>query len=138
MLRLQAVYGEGIENYMNDAPADVAPRNNFSDPVRPIVGELLPVLGVSAFLDVVWNEELTSTVGYSLIDIENSSGQADNAFSRGHYALANVLWHPVKGFFVGPELQWGMRENFNDDFESDDFRIQVSAKYSFSHKLGGQ
>src|SRR5687767_9686528 len=41
-LRLSVVYGEGIQNYMNDAPADVGIRNNFADPVRPIVGEVLP------------------------------------------------------------------------------------------------
>jgi len=27
-LRLQVVYGEGIENYMNDAPVDVGIKNN--------------------------------------------------------------------------------------------------------------
>ena len=27
------VYGEGIQNYMNDAPVDISLRNNFSNPL---------------------------------------------------------------------------------------------------------
>ena len=33
---------------------------------------------------------------------------------------------------LGPEIQWGKRENFRDGFTSDDFRIQFSFKYNFS------
>lgn len=138
VLRLQAVYGEGIQNYMNDAPADVGIRNNFSDPVRPIVGEVLPVLGLVAFLDINWSESMTSTIGYSMIDIDNSNGQSDDAFKQGDYALANVLFYPVKNVMFGPEIQWGRRENFRDGFTSDDLRIQFSVKYNFSHTLGGK
>ena len=32
--RFQVVYGEGIENYMNDAPADIGIKENFSDPTE--------------------------------------------------------------------------------------------------------
>jgi hypothetical protein len=39
---------------------------------------------------------------------------------------------------LGPEVQWGKRENFRDGFSSDDFRIQFSAKYNFSLSLGGK
>ncbi len=49
--RFAVVYGEGIENYMNDAPVDIGVVNNFSNPARPIKGVALPVLGVVAFLD---------------------------------------------------------------------------------------
>lgn len=136
-LRLSVVYGEGIQNYMNDAPADVGIRNNFNDPVRPIVGEVLPLLGVVAFIDINWSETLSSSIGYSLVDIDNSDGQADNAFKRGDYALANVLFSPVKNLMFGPEIQYGRRENFRDGFTSDDVRVQFSVKYSFSHTFGG-
>lgn len=137
VLRLQAVYGEGIENYMNDAPADLGVRNNFGNPTRPIEGELLPVLGLVAFLDINWSEKMTSTIGYSMLDIDNSDGQTPDAFKRGDYALANVLFYPVKGVMFGPEIQWGRRENFSDGFTSDDVRIQFSVKYNFSHTFGG-
>jgi hypothetical protein len=48
--RLGAVYGEGIQNYMNDAPADVGPEIT-GDPTRSLEGEPLPMLGISAFVD---------------------------------------------------------------------------------------
>ena len=136
--RLSVVYGEGIQNYMNDAPVDVGIERNFSNPRTPVVGKALPLVGVVAFLDLNWNAKWTSTVGYSMIDIDNSDGQSDDAFKKGQYALANLLYYPTPSVFLGPEIQWGKRENFRDGFTSDDFRIQFSAKYNFKLSLGGK
>jgi hypothetical protein len=138
MARLSVVYGAGIENYMNDAPVDIGVKNNLSNPVTPVVGKALPVLGVVAFLDLNWNAKWTSTVGYSLVNIDNSDAQAANAFKRGQYALANILYYPTSNLFLGPELQWGKRENFKDGFSSDDVRVQFSVKYNFKYQLGGK
>ena len=137
-IRASVVYGKGIQNYMNDAPVDIGIKNNFSDPRRPIVGEPLPVLGIVAFYDRTWSDKWTSTIGYSMIDIDNSDGQANDAFKRGHYALANILYYPISNFFVGPEVQWGRRENFKDGWSYDDVRIQFSAKFNFKTTLGGK
>jgi len=136
--RLSVVYGEGIQNYMNDAPVDVGIQNNFQDPRTPVLGKALPLLGIVAFLDLNWNEKWTSTVGYSMLDIDNSDGQTDDAFKKGQYALANILFHPTPDVFLGPEIQWGRRENSRDGFTSDDVRIQFSAKYNFKLSLGGK
>jgi hypothetical protein len=137
VLRVAVVYGEGVQNYMNDAPQDVGIRNNFSNARRPIEGEALPLLGVTAFIDLNWSEKMTSTIGYSFLDIDNSDGQAADAFKRGDYALANVLFYPVKNVMFGPEIQWARRENAEDGFSSDDLRVQFSVKYNFSHTFGG-
>jgi hypothetical protein len=136
--RLQWAYGEGIENYFNDAPVDIGIRTNFGNLRTPILGEALPALGVVAFIDLNWSDKWTSTAGYSLVDIDNSDGQLDSAFSKGEYALANILYYPVKNVLLGPEIQWGKRENFADGFTSDDFRIQFSVKWSFSLSMGGE
>jgi hypothetical protein len=136
-LRLAVVYGEGVQNYMNDAPEDVGIENNFSDPVRPIEGKVLPLLGVTAFLDIAWSDAMSTSIGYSLIDIDNSSGQSDDAFKKGDYALVNLLFTPVKNVMFGPEVQYGRRENARDGFTSDDLRVQFSFKYSFSKTFGG-
>jgi hypothetical protein len=137
VLRLQVVYGEGIQNYMNDAPADVGIVPNPGNAVQPILGEALPLLGVVAFIDLNWSAKWTSTVGYSFLDIDNSAGQAPNAFKKGQYALANLLYHPTSKLFYGPELQWGDRENFSDGFSSDDVRVQFSVRYDFAASVGG-
>jgi DcaP outer membrane protein len=132
------VYGEGIQNYMNDAPVDVGIENNFTNPVTPIVGKALPMVAISAFFDHNWSKEWTSTIGYSYLDISNSDGQAPDAFKRGHYALTNILYHPASNIYMGPELQWIRRENFKDGWSVDDVRIQFSARYDFKASIGGK
>jgi hypothetical protein len=136
-IRLQLVFGEGIQNYMNDSPVDIGIRNNFSNAVSPIEGKPLPIVGLVAFLDHTWNEKFTSAVGYSRQDNDNTDGQAPNAFKTGQYALGNLLYTPAPNVMVGGELQWGRRENNSDGFSSDGFKVQFSFKYNFSHKLGG-
>ena len=133
VLKLQVVYGSAIENYLNDAGADIAVKTNPADADRPVEGVGLEVLGTVAFLDLSWNSWLTSTLGHSFVEVLNSNGQNDRAFSAGHYALANVLVHPNENFLFGPEFQWGQRRNFRDGWVYDDYRIQFSMKYSFSH-----
>jgi outer membrane DcaP-like protein len=133
VVRLQVVYGEGISNYMNDATVDVG----ALAPGDPDVAEALPLLGVVAFYDRTWNERWTSSIGYSMVDIDNSEGQTPDAFHRGQYALVNLLNHSVKNLMWGGELQWGKRENNSDGFDVDDLRFQVSVKYNFSYGWGG-
>ena len=137
VVRLQFVVGEGIENYMNDAPADVGAVPNFGDPRRPIKGEPLPVTGIVAFLDHQWSEKWSSSIGYSRVDIDNTAGQSPDAFRVGQYALGNLLYHPAPNVMAGGELQWGRRENFSDGFRQDGLKVQFSFKYNFSFKTGG-
>ncbi len=137
VFRGSVVYGEGVQNYMNDATADIGVAENFDNSRRPINGEAIPMLGIVAFLDLNWNDKWTSTVGYSMLDNDLPDGQAPNAFEKGQYALANLLYHPVPNVFYGLELQWAKRENFTDGFSSDDVRLQFSAKYNFSQSFGG-
>ena len=137
VVRLQFAYGEGIQNYMNDAPVDIGIQNNFSDRRTPIEGKALPIVGIVAFVDHTWSDEWSSAIGYSYTDINNSDAQSPNAYRRGHYALGNLLYTPVPNVLVGGELQWGRRENFSDGFHSDGFKIQFSFKYNFSARIGG-
>jgi DcaP outer membrane protein len=137
VVKLQLVVGEGIENYMNDAPVDVAVVANPGDPSRPIKGVALPVVGLVAFLDHKWSEKWSSAIGYSRVDIDNTSGQTPNAFRVGQYALGNLLYSPTSNMMLGGELQWGRRENFSDGFRGDGLKVQFSFKYNFAFKVGG-
>src|SRR5688572_2476820 len=132
VLRGQVVYGEGIQNYMNDAPVDVGIENDPGNGAAPVKGVALPLLGVVAFIDHSWNEKFSTAIGYSMIDIDNSDAQADDAFQKGQYAAANLMYYPVKNVMAGVELQYGDRTNFRDDFESDILKVQFSFKYNFS------
>jgi hypothetical protein len=129
--RFQVVYGDGIENYMNDAPVDIGVKNNFGNPVTPIKGVALPVLGAVSFLDHNWSDRFSTAIGYSMLNIENSDAQKPSDFHQGHYALGNLLYHPVPSATIGAEFQFGRRVNFSDGFNVNDYRLQFSFKYDW-------
>ncbi|HEY1812904.1 MAG TPA: DcaP family trimeric outer membrane transporter [Kofleriaceae bacterium] len=137
LIKLQLVYGSAIENYMNDAGPDVGPKTIDPVTISTITGTGLQVLGLVAFVDLKWCDALTSTAGYSLVWIDNSADQAATSFHMGQYALGNLLFHPTKSLLFGPEFQYGRRTNAFDGFSSNDYRLQFSVKYNFSHTVGG-
>ena len=137
VIRFQYVFGEGIQNYMNDSPIDIGIVNNPGNAVIPIRGEPIPLQGLVLFLDHTFSPKYSTTVGYSWQENDNTEGQAPNAFRTGHYFLANLMHYPAKNVMLGGEYQWGRRENFSDGFSSDGSKIQFSFKYNFSWKLGG-
>jgi hypothetical protein len=128
--RFEFVYGSGIENYMNDAPVDVATKTTSN--ALGFKGVTLPVLGVVSFLDHAWSDRFTSSVGYSLINISNTNGQNAADFHQGHYALANLLYKPVPKVTIGGEFEFGRRLNFSDGFNVNDYRMQFSFKYDWA------
>ena len=123
---------------MNDAPVDVGPRVDLDNADQPLDGEPLPVLGTRRLRrPQLERARCPAPSATRCIDIDNSDGQSPDAFSRGHYALANMMFYPAPSVMLGPEIQYGRRENFRDGFDSDDLRIQFSAKYNFSHEWRG-
>jgi hypothetical protein len=143
-LRLQFVQGAGIQNYYNDAPVDVAAEKQL-EPIQPIVGAVttpvkgkaLPIMSFVAYLDHNWKPGWSTAIGYSRVDVDNSEGQAPNAYKNGGYFSANLLYAPQSNVMMGGEFQWLRRENNSDGFSSNDTRVQFSFKYSFNHKIGG-
>lgn len=136
VIRLQVVYGEGIQNYMNDATVDIGTELNPGDPVQPVKGVPIPMTGVVAFLDHTWNEKMSSSIGYSMLDMDNTDGQSPSAFKKGQYILGNLLFTPAQNYMVGVEAGWIERENFSDGYKVDNVHVQVSAKYNFSFGAG--
>lgn len=131
------LHGEGIQNYMNDAPVDVALKNT-GNPSKPVEGVALPVTGLVAFMDVQWSDKVSTAFGYSSIDIENSNGQAANAFKKGGYIAANLMFHPVKNAMMGAEFQWGDRHNYTDGWSTSISKVQFTFKYNFSQVFYGK
>jgi len=140
LFRLSVLYGEGVENYMNDAPVDVAIDTTEKN------GVALPVFGAVAFFEHNWSEKFSSTIGWSMLSIDNSDGQEYSAFKLGNYALGNVIYYPVPSVMMVAEVQFGNRENLGEPSEElpenveyfktyDIWKVQFSFKYSFSHKV---
>lgn len=132
--RGSALYGEGVENYMNDAPVDIGIKNTGNTSM-PVEGVALPVTGLVGFLDINWNPKFSSSLGYSSLDIDNSNAQAPNAFKKGQYIVGNLLYYPVKNAMMGIEFQWGKRENYTDGWSTTISKIQASFKYNFSQSF---
>jgi hypothetical protein len=76
-------------------------------------------------------------MGWSMVRIQNSDAQLPSAFHNGQYASINGLYTPLPQVLMGAEFLWGYRRNFSDGFTYNDYRLQVSFKYSFSQKFGG-
>lgn len=133
----QMVYGKGIQNHLTDSGPDIGIENNLGDPSTPVLGVALPVVGGLVFLEHSWNAQWSSTVGYSKIRVYNSDAQTANAFKAGNYATLNLLYHPFPGSYIGTELIWGDRNNYDDGFSSSALKLQFSVKYDIFHAFAG-
>lgn len=140
--RLSVLYGAGVQNYMNDAPVDIAIETT-DDPEKPVKGVALPLLGVVAFLEHNWSDKFATAIGYSMLSIENTESQNYDAFKMGNYAIGNIIYYPVTDVMMVAEVQYGNRQNFKDsptpnpDYlkTTDILKVQFSFKYNFSHKM---
>jgi hypothetical protein len=127
VLKLQVVYGEGIGNYMNDGGIDIAP--DSSDPAQADASAV-GLLGISAYYDHYWNDQWSTSLGWSMTDLDTEDGQADNEFETGQIAQINLLHYPADNVLLGTEFIWGQREDV-DGNTGTDYRIQFSLKVNF-------
>ncbi len=125
---LSVVYGEGIASYMNDGGVDLAPKGST---LANASAAAVPLLGVVAYYDHYWNEQWSSSIGYSTTRVDNEDLQDRTSFKSGQYASANLLHYPAKNIMVGAEVLWGQLENKAGE-KGDDSRVQISVKYNFS------
>jgi hypothetical protein len=77
-----------------------------------------------------WNTKWASTAAYSLVSIDNASGQAPTDYHSGQYVILNLRYYPAERVMLGGELLYGVRED-NDGSTGDDLRLQFSAQYRF-------
>jgi hypothetical protein len=137
--------GAGIQNYMNDAETDVGIKRQYDNTLTPITGVAIPLVGVVTYFDIYWNQKLSSAIGYSIMNNNTTEAQLSTAYERGQYASVNLLYTPAKNCTLGPELQWGKRQN--NDFAGDprfnlaaakgnsgtDVKLQFSFRYFFNN-----
>jgi len=130
-LLLGVVYGDGIASYLNDGGVDLAPEGSFPDNVRP---QAVPLLGVSAYYDHYWSSRWSTSLGYSITQVDNANLQEPSAYRSGEYASINLLYTPVKNLLVGGEFLWGERTD-NSTASGQDLRFQFSVKYDFAASI---
>jgi len=135
VIRLAIIYGQGVENYMNDCPVDVGIIRNPGDITKPVTGKALPVLGYVAYFEHNWTPKLSTTIGYSGIHIDNTEFSSPSAYKDGQYATLNLIATPFKNALVAAELEYGKRTDFTDGFSANTVKLQFSFKYSFSQNF---
>ncbi len=126
-LKLQVAYGEGIGNYMNDGGVDIAP--DSADIFRASA-ETVPTWGLVAYYDIWWNDKWSTSLGWSMTDLDTSDGQAGIEFKQGQIAQINLLHYPRDHVMLGGEFIWGQREDIDGNVGSD-YRVQFSLKVDF-------
>jgi hypothetical protein len=127
-LKTGLVYGEGIAAYFNDGGSSLAPKRDGIEAI-----EAIESVGISMFYDRYWDENWSSSFGWSMHEQDNSEGQQGDAFERGQIAQANLLWSK-EGFTTGAEMIWARRDD-NNGADNSDFRLQYSLKYNFAHEF---
>lgn len=139
--------GAGIQNYMNDADADIGIKRQYDNLNAPIKGIAIPMVGIVSYFDIYWNQKFSSAIGYSILKNNTTETQLSTAYEKGQYASVNLLYSPVKNLILGPELQWGTRQN--NDFAGDpqfnlpaakgnngnDVKLQFSFRYTFNNSF---
>lgn len=126
-LKLQVAYGEGIGNYMNDGGVDIAPD---SADLNKANAEAVPLWGLSAYYDHYWSDKWSTSVGWSMTDLDTSNGQGPDEFKKGQIANINLLYYPRDHVMMGTEFIWGQREDI-DGSTGSDYQVQFSLKVDF-------
>jgi hypothetical protein len=130
-LMFQIAYGEGIGIYIQDL--SFAGQGTGNDAAPSASGELeaIPAFGAFVAYEHWWATHLHSVATYGFVDVDNTSGQAGNAYKRTHYASLNLVWSPFRLMAVGVEFLYGRREN-EDGAEDEARRLQFAVKYFFN------
>jgi hypothetical protein len=137
VIHLGVVYGKGIASYMNDGGADLGPKGQVvvlpDGTLSGLSAAVVPLYGLTAYYDHYWNDEWSTSIGWSQTKVDNLSFQAADAFNYGQYASVNLLYTPDPRLLLGAEFIWGLRQDFGGA-KGEDNRLQFTAKYSFSSK----
>jgi len=123
----QLAAGNGIARYINDTGG------LGLDAVLAAPGANLD--GLPAYAGMIayqhwWATKWASTIGYSIVSIDNDAAEPGSDYHSGQYGVFNVRYYPAERVMLGAEILYGVRED-NDGSHGDDVRLQFSAQYRF-------
>jgi len=118
--------GQGIENYINDTSG--LGLDGFVNTNGQISN--LGVWGGFLAYQHLWCAKWGSSVGYSYINVDNSSGQLGATYHDGQYVVVNLVYYPISKVTLGLEGLYGVVQD-KDGATGNDVRVSFSAQYRF-------
>ena len=132
-IKYQVVHGDGISRYINDPCCSVySEQTGGSDAGINAKGNLEAITATGGFvyLDHQWQDDMSSSVGLSVMMLDNLSTQFNRSFKQSIYSTANFIWSPTEMSKLGIELQYGEVEN-KFGTKADNFRLQTSFGFKY-------
>ena len=123
-LQTQLTYGDGLFRYCND---DFQNNDAAFDTNGHL--EAIPYFGGMFGYTHHWNDSFRSTASYGYVHLDNTSGQAGNAYHETHYGSLNVMWQLRQRLSVGLEELYGYHVT-KDGAHGDAFRSTIGPVYS--------
>lgn len=111
----QIVYGEGIENYIQDITGDgydLVPNPNNAGKLQT-----LPAMGWMVGLTANLTNEWQINGAYSQVQLWNNNNyftEAPNTYKLSKYAVVNIFYNITPALNVGAEYLYGTRKNANN------------------------
>jgi len=102
---LQAVHGQGIASYIADGGTDLAPEGRLPTDTEPGNAHAKAVLltGIVAYYDHSWNDEFSTSFGYSTTFVNNTNLQEDSV---------RIPRHAVESW---PDMPWNPQPSSSSD-----------------------
>lgn len=118
----QAVYGPGVGRYRGGL--SVGPDEN---------GDLVALtdMGFTLGVEHYWSDKFSTLVTYNMGGVDNAAGLPGTSLKNASYFAANLLYHLMKGTFVGVEYLRGEREDESGATGTAN-RLQFSVRYTFN------
>lgn len=127
----QVVYGEGIENYIQDLNGNGY--DLVSDPNRLGRLQTLPAMGWMAGLQVNFTRNWQMNAAYSQVSVWDKNdyfAQAPDAYRLSQYIVGNLFYRISPAFNVGVEYLYGTRKNVNHELGHAN-RAQMMVQFNF-------
>jgi len=122
----QAAYGNGIANWSEDI-GGLGYDGVFNSQAQL---KLLPYLGVFGYYSHYLSKKLSTTIGYSYLQLQNQSFEPGSNLHATVYSSVNLVYYLNSSLKFGPELMYGSRKNVDGSF-GDDIRISLSGNLRF-------
>ena len=129
-IKLYGVYGMGIGSYLVDFA--YTPQKERKDVYleQDTTLVLIGTWGGYVGLEHCWLPKLRSTIVYGLLDTTNKKERGNDAYKQGHYASANLTYHPTENLTFGVEYLYGKRLTIDNKDGQDAHRIQAAVGFN--------